>query len=88
VFVRPPAAAAVASLLILLALGQLGVALWHGYVLINGFAVDSHAVWAEAIGTGLYLCVIGAMISLCGAVFSWTSRLAPSMTAGEASEVG
>jgi hypothetical protein len=78
VFVRPPARAGVASLLILLALGQLGVALWHGYVFIHGIADDSHAVWAEAIGTGLYLCVIGAMTSLCGGVLAWTSRLAPS----------
>jgi hypothetical protein len=31
-------------------------------------------VWADAIGTGMYLGVIGAVTSLAGAFLTWTNR--------------
>jgi hypothetical protein len=70
---RPPPAAATAIVLVLLASAQLGVAVWHSLSILS-WLQQSHHVWADAIGTGMYLGVIGAVTSLAGALLTWTNR--------------
>lgn len=71
--VRPPPTAAIAIVLVLLASAQLGVAVWHSLSILSWLQHSPH-VWADAIGTGMYLCVIGALTSLAGAFLMWTNR--------------
>lgn len=73
VLLRPPPAAVTAVVLVLLASAQLGVAVWHSLSILSWLQL-SHHVWADAIGTGMYLGVIGALISLVGAFLTWTNR--------------
>jgi hypothetical protein len=70
---RPPPTAATAIVLVLLASAQLGLSFWHSLSIL-GWLQQSHHVWADAIGTGVYLGVIGAVISLAGAFLTWTNR--------------
>jgi hypothetical protein len=71
--VRPPPTATIAVVLVLLASAQLGVAVWHSLSILSLLQHSRH-VWADAIGTGMYLCVIGALTSLAGAFLTWTNR--------------
>jgi hypothetical protein len=70
---RPPPGATTAIVLVLLASAQLGVAVWHSLSILS-WLQQSHHVWADAIGTGMYLGVIGAVISLAGSFLMWTNR--------------
>jgi hypothetical protein len=70
---RPPPTAATAIVLVLLASAQLGVSVWHSLSILS-WLQQSHHVWADAIGTGMYLGVIGAVTSLAGAFLMWTNR--------------
>ena len=71
--VRPPPAAATAIVLVVLTSAQLGVAVWHSLSILTWLQHSPH-VWADAIGTGMYLGVIGALASLAGAFLMWTNR--------------
>jgi hypothetical protein len=71
--VQPPPTAATAIVLIVLASAQLGVAVWQSLSILSWLQHSPH-VWADAIGTGMYLGVIGAAISLGGAFAMWTNR--------------
>lgn len=71
--VRTAPTAAVAIVLMLLASTQLGVAIWHSLSILSWLQHSPH-VWADAIGTGMYLGVIGAVTSLAGAFVMWTNR--------------
>jgi len=71
--VRPPPGAAIAIVLVVLALAQCGVAVWHSLSILTWLQHSPH-VWADAIGTGMYLCVIGALTSVAGAFLTWTNR--------------
>lgn len=73
VLLQPPPTSAIAVALILLALAQLGVAAWDGLGIITQLGPSPH-VWADAIGTGLYLGVLGAVISLWGGILAWAAR--------------
>jgi hypothetical protein len=73
VLLRPPPALATAVILVLLASAELGVSVWHALGILSWLG-PSHHVWADAIGTGMYLGVIGALISLAGAFLTWTNR--------------
>lgn len=70
---RSPPAAALAVVLVVLASTQLGVAVWQSLTVLSWLQHSPH-VWADAIGTGMYLGVIGAVISLAGAFVMWTNR--------------
>jgi hypothetical protein len=71
--VRTPPTATIAIILMVLASAQLGVAIWHSLSILSWLQHSPH-VWADAIGTGLYLGVIGAVTSLAGAFVMWTNR--------------
>jgi hypothetical protein len=71
--VRPPPSAAIAIVLVLMGSAQLGIAVWHSLSILSWLQHSPH-VWADAIGTGMYLCVIGAVTSLAGAFLTWTNR--------------
>jgi hypothetical protein len=71
--VRPPPTTAIAIVLVVLASAQLGIAVWHSLSILSWLQHSPH-VWADAIGTGMYLCVIGAVTSLAGAFLTWTNR--------------
>ncbi len=73
VLLQPPPTSAIAIALILLALAQLEVAVWHGLGIVTQLGPSPH-VWADAIGTGIYLGVIGAAISLWGGILAWRAR--------------
>jgi hypothetical protein len=73
VLIQPPPTNAVGVTLIVLALAQLGVAVWHGFGIVTQLGHSPH-VWADAIGTGIYLGVIAALISLWGGVLAWAAR--------------
>jgi hypothetical protein len=73
VLLQPPPTGTIAIALILLALAQIGVAVWHGTGLVAQLGHSPH-IWADAIGTGLYLGVIGGVISLWGGILAWTGR--------------
>ena len=70
---RPPPAAATAIVLIVLACAEIGVAVWHSLSILSWLQHSPH-VWADAIGTGMYLGVIGAVTTLAGAFLMWTNR--------------
>jgi hypothetical protein len=70
---RPPPTAATAIVMVVLASAQLGVAVWHSLSILSWLQHSPH-VWADAIGTGMYLGVIGAVTSLAGAFLMWTNR--------------
>jgi len=78
---QPPPTAAVATILIVLGLAQLGLALWHGFGVIHDLNRSEH-IWADAIGTGIYLGVIGAVSSLGGGMVAWSAR-APARAGGK-----
>ena len=73
VLLRPPPAGVTAAVLVLLASAQLGLAVWHSLSILSWLQL-SHHIWADAIGTGMYLGVIGALISLVGAFLTWANR--------------
>jgi hypothetical protein len=75
VLLRRPATAGVAIILIVLALGQLGLAIWDGVNIVHAIdQVDSRQVLISAIGTGAYLGVLGSVITLAGGILAWTTR--------------
>jgi hypothetical protein len=70
---RPPPAGVTAIVLVLLASSQLGVAAWHSLSILSWLQHSPH-VWADAVGAGMYIGLIGAVISLAGAFLMWTNR--------------
>ena len=72
---RKPATTAIAIVLILLALTQLGVAIWNGINIVEVIAYsDSRQVAIRTIGTGATLGVLGSLITLAGSLIAWTRR--------------
>ena len=75
VLVRRSATPAVAVVLILLGAAQLGLASWHLADVVNAVRqVDSRLVLMSIIGTGLYMGVMGSMVTLAGGILAWTRR--------------
>lgn len=75
VLLRRPATGALASTLLLLAVGQLGAAIWAATSVLNSIrAIGDDQVFFTAIGTGAYLGVLGSLVTLAGGVLAWTNR--------------
>ena len=75
VLLRRSATGAVAIILMFLAVTQLGLAIWHLADYVHAIRqVDSRLVLISVIGTGLYLGVLGSVVTLAGGVVAWTKR--------------
>jgi hypothetical protein len=75
VLLRRSATGAVAIILMFLAVTQLGLAIWHLADYVQAIRqVDSRLVLISVIGTGLYLGVLGSVVTLAGGVVAWTTR--------------
>ena len=74
VLLRRPATAPVAIVLVLLACAQVGLAIWSGATTMQGLQHESGRVLANSIGTGLYLGLLGAGLTLAGAIAAWVKR--------------
>jgi hypothetical protein len=75
VLMRRPATARIAIVLIVMAMAQLGLAIWFGSSIVLAIEqVDSHLVLISAIGTGAYLSVAGSLITLAGAILALMRR--------------
>jgi hypothetical protein len=84
VLLRRPATAAIAIILILLALAQLGLAIWNGVNIVQAIAEsDSRMVAIRTIGTGAFLGAAGALITLAGGIMAWTKRALSTVAAAE-----
>ena len=78
VLFRHPAPSAVAIGLLALALAELCLAAWNSVSVLHAIALgDSRLVVGRAIGTGVYMGLLGASLTLAGGVRAWRSR-APS----------
>ena len=76
VLLRRLATAGLAMILIVLAVAQLGLAIWDGATILRAIGqADSHLVLISAIGTGAYLGVLGTVITLAGGILAWTKRV-------------
>jgi hypothetical protein len=72
---RRRATAGVAIVLIVLAVMQLGVALWDGANIVYAIEqVSSHQVLFSAIGTGVYGTVVGSVVTVAGGILAWTRQ--------------
>jgi hypothetical protein len=79
VLLRRSATAAVAIILMLLAVTQVALAVWHLADIVQAISrVDSRLVLISIIGTGLYLGVLGSVVTLAGGIVAWTKRSAQS----------
>lgn len=77
VLLRRPAPPAVALGLIVLALAQLCLAAWDALSVLQGLAVDDpRLVAGRAIGTGVYMGLLGASLTVAGSILAWRSRAA------------
>lgn len=75
VLLRRPARPAVALGLIAFALAELCLAVWNAVSVLQAIAADDPLlVMGRAIGTGAYMCVIGAAVVLAGSVLAWRRR--------------
>lgn len=75
VLLRQPATAALAIILIVLALAQLGLAILISVNILHAIGqADSHQVYIAAIGTGAYGGVLAAVITMAGGLLAWTKR--------------
>lgn len=75
VLLRRPVSGGLAMLLIVLAGAQLGVAIWDGETILQAIGrADSHQVLIRSIGSGAYLGVLGAGITVAGGVVAWIKR--------------
>lgn len=75
VLIRHPAPSAVALGLVALALAELGLAAWNAVSVLQAIGLDdSRLVMGRAIGTGVYLGLVGASLSLAGGILAWRSR--------------
>jgi hypothetical protein len=76
VLLRRPATAAVGIVLILMAVTQLGLAIWADASVVHAIAqTDTHDVMLNTIGTGSNLNVLGAAVSLVGGYLAWRTRV-------------
>ena len=79
VLLRRPASSPVALGLIALALAQLCLAAWNGLSVLQVLNMDgSRLVGGRAIGTGVYLGLLGASLTLTGGILAWRRRAARS----------
>lgn len=77
VLLRRPAPSAVALGLLALALAQLCLAAWNAVSLLQLLALnDSRLVVGRAIGTGVYMALLGASLTLAGGILAWRRRAA------------
>jgi hypothetical protein len=75
VLLRRPAAARVAIVLVLLAVTQLGLAIWDSANIVQAIGqVSSHQVLISAVGTGVYAAVLGPVVTVVGGILAWTTR--------------
>jgi hypothetical protein len=86
VLLRRPAPAAVAIALVALALGQLWLGIWNAVNVLQAIdLVDSRLVLDRAIGTGVYLSLLGASLTLGAGVLAWRKRASRREIAAETS---
>jgi len=75
VLLRRPATAALAGVLLLLAVTQLGLAIWSAVSILHSIrAISNDQVFFTAVGTGAYSGVVGSLMTLAGGVLAWTNR--------------
>jgi hypothetical protein len=75
VLLRRPATAGLATLLIVLAVAQVGLAIWDGMAILHAISkADSHQILIRAIGTGAYAGVMGSVTTLAGTILAWARR--------------
>jgi hypothetical protein len=82
---RRAATTAVAIVLIVLGVAEVGLAIWHLESIVQSTSkADSRLVLISLIGTGLYLGVLGSVITLVGgilaSILAWTRRSSPLQT--------
>lgn len=76
VLFRRPASSAVALGLIALAVAQICLAIWNALSVWELLAVDDpRLVVGRAIGTGVYLALLGASLALAGGILALRSRM-------------
>ena len=72
---RRQSTAGVAMLLIVLAVAQVGAAIWFGGTVLSEIrAAHPNLVLISAIGTGVYMAWLGSVGTLIGAILAWTRR--------------
>lgn len=71
VLLRRPATSTVALVLVVLAVAQVGLAIWDSATTLRAISQEnSHQVLIRAIGSGAYLGVLGAAITLAGGILA------------------
>ena len=75
VLLRRAASPGLATLLIVLAVAQVGLATWDGMAILHAVSrADANQILIRAIGTGAYAGAMGSITTLAGAILAWTRR--------------
>jgi hypothetical protein len=75
VLFRRPAVVIVVIALVVLAVAELGLAIWNAVNIVQAIEqTKSHAVFIGAIGTGAYGAVIGSLATLAGGILAGSKR--------------